>query len=54
MYAIRSYYGYTVTFTASNALSGSASTSITVGNVDRSPVVTAPATASVLERNNFV
>jgi PKD repeat protein len=40
---------YTVTFTATNALSGSASTAITVNNVDRAPVVTAPATTSVVE-----
>ncbi len=38
---------FTVTFTAANALSGSASTTITVGDVDRAPVVTAQATASV-------
>jgi len=37
---------YTVTFTAANALSGSASTVITVNDVDRAPVVTAPATVS--------
>ncbi len=37
---------YSVTFTAANALSGSASTSITVNNVDRAPVVTAGATAA--------
>jgi hypothetical protein len=36
---------YSVTFTATNALSGSATTSITVGPTDRAPVVTAPATA---------
>src|SRR5687768_6155872 len=35
--------------TASNALSGSASTTITVTNVDRAPVVVAPATASGAE-----
>src|SRR6185503_14992899 len=35
--------------TATNALSGSASTAITVNNVDRAPVDTAPATASVNE-----
>ena len=40
---------YNVTFTASNALSGSATTAITVTNVDRAPVVTAPATASGAE-----
>ena len=39
---------YTVTFTASNALSGSAATALTITNVDRAPVVTAPATAGVL------
>ncbi|HEU4765151.1 MAG TPA: putative Ig domain-containing protein [Candidatus Eisenbacteria bacterium] len=37
---------YTVTFTAQNALSGSASTEITVNNVDAAPVVTAPTTQS--------
>ena len=42
---------YGATFTAQNALSGSASTSILVGSggCDRAPVVTAPATASVNE-----
>jgi membrane-bound inhibitor of C-type lysozyme len=40
---------YNVTFTAANALTGSASTSITVNNVDRAPVVTAPPTASGAE-----
>jgi len=40
---------YGVTFTAGNALSGSASTAITVNDVDRAPTVTAPATASVSE-----
>src|SRR5207249_2344660 len=34
---------YTVRFTAANALSGSAATVITVSNVDRAPVVSAPA-----------
>src|SRR5439155_175320 len=34
---------YTVTFTASNALSGNARTRITVNNVDRAPTVVAPA-----------
>src|SRR6185312_10614599 len=34
---------YTVTFTASNTLSGTAATAITVTNVDRAPVLTAPA-----------
>src|SRR5688500_19401975 len=38
--------GYTVTFTATNALSGSASTVITVNDVDRVPGVTAPVTVS--------
>ena len=37
---------YGVTFTASNALSGSDTMTITVRNVDRPPVVTAPAAAS--------
>src|SRR5262249_14466484 len=40
---------YTVTFTASNALSGSSSTTITVTEVDRAPVVTAPPTAAAAE-----
>src|SRR5439155_713359 len=39
---------YTVTFTASNALSGSANTVITVNNVDRAPVVTAPLTVGAV------
>src|SRR5439155_838807 len=38
---------YDVTFTAANALSGSATTAITVTDVDRAPAVTAPATATV-------
>jgi hypothetical protein len=42
---------YSVTFTASNALSGSGTTAITVTNTDRAPVVTAPATATVAENN---
>ncbi|HET7497134.1 MAG TPA: putative Ig domain-containing protein, partial [Candidatus Eisenbacteria bacterium] len=37
---------YNVTTTATNALSGSATTAITVTNVDRAPTVAAPATAS--------
>lgn len=40
---------FSVTFTASNALSGSATTSINVMNPDRAPVVTAPATATDVE-----
>src|SRR5439155_1151864 len=40
---------YTVTFTAANALSGSASTRITVNNVDRAPVVSAPVEVSGAE-----
>src|SRR6185295_93502 len=36
---------YSVTFTATNSLTGSATTAITVNNVDRAPAVTAPATA---------
>ena len=38
---------YTVTFTAANALQGSSTVTLHVGNVDRAPVVTAPATAHV-------
>src|SRR5205814_1847520 len=38
---------YNVTFTAQNALTGSASTAITVANADRAPVVSAPASRSV-------
>src|SRR5206468_8728706 len=37
---------YNVTFTASNNSTGGAITAITVQNVDRAPVMTAPATAS--------
>jgi len=37
---------YTVTFTASNALSGHAATVVTVAHVDRPPAVTAPTSAS--------
>lgn len=37
---------YPVVFTASNALSGSATTTISVANVDLAPVVTAPATVA--------
>ena len=40
---------YSATFTATNALSGSASTSIVIAGQDRVPVVTAPATASVIQ-----
>jgi len=40
---------YDVTFTASNAISGQAATQITVANVDRAPVVTAPATVAAQE-----
>ncbi|HVE25712.1 MAG TPA: right-handed parallel beta-helix repeat-containing protein, partial [Sporichthya sp.] len=40
---------YSVTFTASNALSGSGTTAITVTNTDRAPVITAAATATVAE-----
>ena len=40
---------YSAVFTAANALSGSATTSITVCACDRAPVVTAPATASGLQ-----
>ncbi|MEK7315590.1 MAG: putative Ig domain-containing protein [Candidatus Eisenbacteria bacterium] len=38
-----------VVFTASNALSGSATTTIAVANVDRAPVVTAPASIALNE-----
>jgi parallel beta-helix repeat protein len=38
-----------LTFTASGTATGSATTAITVRNVDRAPVVTAPATASGVE-----
>ncbi|HEU4726084.1 MAG TPA: putative Ig domain-containing protein [Candidatus Eisenbacteria bacterium] len=40
---------YAVTFTAANALSGSATTNLTIANLDRAPVVTGPATASGAE-----
>ena len=40
---------YPVSFTAANALSGSATTTITVTNVDRPPAVTASTTGSGLE-----
>lgn len=40
---------YKVFFTASNALSGSDSTTITIENVDRAPVVSAPVTACAAE-----
>ncbi len=45
---------YTVTITATNALTGSASTAITVANVNRAPVVSAPATVVVGENETFV
>jgi hypothetical protein len=38
-----------VTFTATNSLSGSATTAITVANVDRAPLVSAPPSAAVEE-----
>ncbi len=38
---------YSVTFRAANALAGTATTRITVNNVDRAPVVTAPGTVRV-------
>ena len=44
---------YPVTFTATNALSGTASTSITVSNLDRAPVVTAPASATAIPSTPF-
>lgn len=40
---------YSVTFTASNGLSGSAATAITIADTDRLPLVTAPLTAAVEE-----
>lgn len=40
---------YAVTFTATNALSGSATTSITIADTDRVPVVSAPNSAAVEE-----
>jgi hypothetical protein len=40
---------YSVTFTCCNALCGSATTVITVNNVNRQPAITAPATASGAE-----
>jgi PKD repeat protein len=42
---------YSVTFTCCNALCGSATTVITVNDVNRQPVITAPATASGMEGN---
>ncbi|HEX7077700.1 MAG TPA: Ig-like domain-containing protein, partial [Candidatus Eisenbacteria bacterium] len=42
---------YAATFTATNALSGSATTNITVNNVDRAPVVTAPSSVAGSENN---
>ncbi len=38
---------YAITFTAQNGVPGSATTSVSVANVDRAPVVTAPATAQI-------
>jgi parallel beta-helix repeat protein len=45
--------GYSVSFTASNALAGSDTTVITVTDSDRAPVVTAPATATVVEGDSI-
>src|SRR6266516_3446256 len=45
---------YTVRFTATNALSGSATTAITVADVDHPPAITAPATASVDENSQLI
>ena len=42
---------YPVTFTASNALSSSATTTLNISNVDRAPVVSSPATAAVAENS---
>ncbi|PYM09393.1 MAG: hypothetical protein DMD82_00240, partial [Candidatus Rokuibacteriota bacterium] len=44
---------YSVTFTATNSLAGSATTSVAVGNVDRAPVVSAPAAAAAAEGQPF-
>ncbi|MGE5176162.1 MAG: Ig-like domain-containing protein [Hyphomicrobiales bacterium] len=43
---------YAVTFTAANALSGSATTAISIGNTDRPPVVTAPASFAAEEKGH--
>ena len=45
---------YNVSFTATNALSGSATTSIQVQNSSRPPAVTAPSTRTVSENNQLV
>lgn len=42
---------YSVTFTAANALSGSATTNLTITNTDRAPVVTAPGSVSGSENS---
>jgi len=44
---------YSVSFAAGNALSGADTTTITVNNTDRPPVVLAPATASVMEGDSL-
>ncbi len=44
---------YNVTFTATNAISGRATTAITVTNVDRAPSAAAPATASGAENSTI-
>ncbi len=45
---------YTVIFTASNAMSGTASTAITVTDLDQAPSVTAPAAAAGAEQSPLV
>ena len=42
---------YPITFTASNAISGSATTTINVANVDRAPVVSAPTSMTLAENS---
>src|SRR6185503_12370284 len=44
---------YNVSFTASNTLSTTTNTAITVQNVDRAPVVVAPATATINEHSQI-
>lgn len=45
---------YEVVFTAANALSGSATTAITIGNADRAPAVTAPASFAAEEKGHAI
>src|SRR5207249_2224628 len=44
---------YTVSFTAANALSGSASTSISVSDVDRAPIVSVAASVTATENGQL-